>query len=117
MDFLVRSHTSQGALIELLPVPQDVVLSRVCRALAEVGVRNMDFISSYIDSLVSYGQLQTWVEDIPRFLDSAELSSAEVGIVREMLRLAHDAIRRGGYLYIEGDTGFNVYTEIRHQEP
>lgn len=71
------------------------------RRAAGRGVRNMDFIVDYTDSLLNWHQLQAWREDIPRALAEYSWTEVERLTAKRMLHAAEDALEFDGYLFIE----------------
>jgi len=60
-----------------------------CRIGSTLGVRYVDFIHPYSDSMLNFFQLDAWLEDLPRVLVSGQLDpklQASVGRVLEASR-------------------------------
>ncbi len=88
--------------IRTLEEPPGELFLKFCRTASTMGVRYVDFIWPYSDAMLNFFQLAAWLEDIPRVLDSREVSPEERASARRVLDAAKEAHAVDGYLYIEG---------------
>ncbi|MGD9527208.1 MAG: hypothetical protein AB7G36_11690 [Candidatus Nanopelagicales bacterium] len=75
---------------------------RFCRKASEFGVRNVDFIWPYADAMVNFFQIQQWLEDFPKVLDSGGFDDEERASALRVLAAAREAAGFDGYLWFEG---------------
>ena len=67
---------------------------------ANLGVRYVDFIWPYTDSMLNFFQLQAWMVDFPPVLASGVLSDPVHASAAKMLESAIEAEGLDGYIYI-----------------
>lgn len=82
--------------------PDDEPFIKFCRIAPSLGVRYVDFIGPYMDSMLNYFQISAWLEDLPRALESGLLEERQRESVERVLEAAREAEDLGGYLYFEG---------------
>lgn len=75
---------------------------RFCRKASQLGARNTDFIWPYADSMVNFFQIQQWLEDFPKVLESGNFDDEERASAQRVLAAAGEAASFDGYLWFEG---------------
>jgi len=82
--------------------PNDEPFIGFCRVAKGLGVRYVDSIGPYQDSMLNSQQLQAWVEDFPGAIQSELLSERQRASAQRVLQAAREAEELAGYLFIYG---------------